>query len=265
MNIYLQELRMSVRSAIYWTIGMLLILLFFMLLFPAISKDAAIMQQIIDKFPPALVSAFGLNVFDFSSVTGYYGFLFMYVSLIGSIYALKSAISALSEEVRAKTTDFLVAKPVSRTTIVTAKLASVLTNLFAQNIIYVIAAFTIVKLIADRPFDQGVFFLVNFSLILTQLFFVALGLFISVIIRKIKIVLPIALGVVFGLYVIQMLNQSLVNSKLAYLTPFAYFDTSKIVKTASYETNFVIANCIIILVFSALAYIIYNKKDMPSV
>lgn len=265
MNIYIQELKMSVKSLIYWTFGMLLALMFFMLLFPAISQDAALMNQLISKFPPELTRALGLTTLDLSMALGFYGYLFLFILLIGSVYAMKSGMSVLSEEIRAKTADFLLSKPISRNTIVTAKIMSVLSLLVLQTVFYIIGAFIVVNLTTNQLFDRTTFLLINLSLLLVQLFFAALGLLLSVIVRKIKTVLPIALGIVFGFYVLQMLNQSLTDSNLAYITPFAYFDISKIVATGAYESNYLIINTFMILGFTILTYIIYNKKDMPSI
>lgn len=265
MNVYLQELKVSILSAVYWTIGMLAMLLMFMQMFPAFSKDAAVMQQIISKFPPEFAKALGLSTLDLSSIMGYYGFLFTYILLIGGIFAMKSGIAVLSEEIRAKTADFLVVKPITRTTIVTAKLLSVLTNIVLLNILYVSCAFILVKLMSDKPYDVKAFFLINLSLLLVQLFFASLGLLIGVVMKKIKTVLPVALGLVFGFFVLQLLNQSLADAKLAYITPFAYYDISFIIETASYKTEFLVINCLLVIAFTAAAYYIYNKKDMPSV
>ena len=265
MNVYIQELKMSARSAAYWTLGMLVLLLMFMQMFPAFSKDAAVMQQIISKFPPEFAKALGLSTLDLSNVMGYYGFLFTYMLLIGGIFAMKSGISVLSEEVRAKTADFLVVKPITRTAIVTAKLFSVLTNIVLQNIVYTSLAFIVIESISKEPYDLKVFFLINLSLLLVQLFFASLGLFVGVAMKKIKTVLPVALGMVFGFFVLQLLNQSLTDAKLGYITPFAYYDIAYIIETVSYKPEFFIINCFLVIGFTAAAYLIYNKKDMPSV
>ncbi len=265
MNVYLQELKMAVSSAIYWTIGLLLMMTLYMMMFPALSKDVSAIQEIFNNFPPEFVKALGLTTFDLSNIIGFYGYLFTYILLIGSVYAMKSGISVLSEEVRSKTSDFLVAKPISRNRIVTAKLMSVLTLIIIQNIIYTIGAFTVAHMIATTSFNQSIFLLINVSLFLVQLFFVALGLLISVLMKKIKTVLPITLGIVFGFFIIQMLNQSLDDAKLAYITPFAYFDAADIIESASFDITFFILNMIIILIFTVLTYFIYNKRDMSSV
>jgi ABC-2 type transport system permease protein len=265
VNIYFQELRMSAKSLLYWTFGMLLMLMFFMLMFPTISQDAALMNQLISNFPPELTRALGLTALDLSNLMGFFSYSFLFILLIGSVYAMKAGMSVLSEEIRAKTADFLLSKPVSRNIIVTAKVTSVLSLLVIQTIIYITGAFMIVYLTTNHIFDKTTFLLINLSLLLVQLFFAALGLLLSVIAKKIKTVLPVALGIVFGFYVLQMLNQSLTDSNLAYITPFAYFDTSKIIATGAYDSTYLIIDIIIVLGFMALTYIIYNKKDMPSI
>lgn len=265
MNIYLQELKMSLRSVLNWTLGMLAMVFFFMLMFPAVSKDAAAMEQIISKFPPELTRALGLTTLDLSTVLGFYGFLFTYILLIGSVYAMKSGFSVLSEEIRSKATDFLVTKPVSRATIVTAKWMSVMTFILLQNIIFIIGSIVIVKVTADQSFHLGTFLLIDLSLLFVQLFFVALGMLLSVIIKKVKSVLPITLGIVFGFFVLQMLNQSLADEKLTYITPFAYFDFSKIITNINYDYIYLVVDLIIITICTVFTYIIYNKKDMPSI
>lgn len=265
MNIYRQEMKMSYRSMLYWSMGMLLTLLFFMSMFPAISEETAFISQIASKFPPEVVRALGLSSLDLSTVMGFYGYVFMFILLIAATYALQSGISALSEEVRAKTTDFLISRPVTRSSIVTAKLMRVLTLAVMQIIIYIAGALVITRITANQYFDRSIFLQVNLSLFLLEFFFVGLGLLLSVVIKKIKTVLPIALGTVFGFWILQMLNQSLADDTLAYFTPFAYFDIPKIVATGSYEISYLLTDMVLTVVFTGLAYIIYERMDMPSV
>ncbi len=265
MNIYRQEMKRSVRSTIYWTVGMLATLLLFMFMFPTLSQDVALINQIASKFPPEIIRALGLSSLDLSTVLGFYGYVFSFIMLIGSVYALKSGISALSEEIRAQTADFLLSKPITRTTIVTTKIVSVISLLLLQTIIYIIGAFIITQLITDQYFDKSIFLLINLSLFLVELFFVGLGLLLSVIMKRIKTVLPIALAIVFGFWALQMLNQSLADPKLAYITPFAYFDIAKLIATGRYETAYLFSDAVLVVVFTALTYIIYQRQDMPSV
>lgn len=265
MNIYRQEIRMNLLTMLYWTTGMLLGLLFFMLMFPAISKDAAVINQVTNQFPPEVIRALGLNTLNLSTVLGFYSYVFIFILLVGAVYALKSGLSTLSEEIRAKTADFLLSKPVGRPAIAAAKALSVVTLILLQNIIYIPLAFIITRLTTGEDFDVQVFLLLNLTLLLVQLFFVALGLLLAVIIKRIRNVLPIALGTVFAFWVVQMLNQTLADPALTYLTPFAWFDLAGIITSGSYQAKYLFTNIILIIALAALAGFIYQRQDMPSV
>ncbi|NTV91432.1 MAG: ABC transporter permease subunit, partial [Clostridiales bacterium] len=144
MNIFLQEVKSNLRSLVYWTVGICVLLIVFMSIFTTISKDMAAMNKILESFPPEFAKALGLSEIDLSQLIGYYGFLFVYVLLTGGIFAMKLGISSLSEEIRTKTSDFLLVKPVRRHVIVSAKLLSVLVLLIAQNLaFFAVSTFTV--------------------------------------------------------------------------------------------------------------------------
>lgn len=265
MNIFVREVKNSAASMIYWTLAMIFFIFMFMLMYPSLSQETAILEKVFDSFPVELRRALGISMLNLSSLLGFYGFIFIYVLLIGSIYAMKSGISILSEELRSRTADFLLVKPVSRTTIVSAKALTVLFHLVVQNILFMLFSFLIVRSYNNASLHGTTFLLINLSLFQVQLFFAALGLFLAVIMKRIKTVLPITLGVVFGFFVIQMINQSLNDPKLAYITPFSYFDVARIIQNAGYDLSFLSINLLLVFLWTVLTYFIYLKKDMPSV
>ena len=265
MNICRLEIQMNLPAMLYWTVGLVLGLLFFMLMFPATSQNAAVLNQITGQFSPELIRALGLQALDLSTVLGYYSYVFIYILLVGAIYALKSSLSSLSEEIRARTADFLLSKPVGRPVIAAAKAASVSTLILLQNIIYIPLAFIITRLTSGQDFNIQVFLLINLTMLLVQLFFLALGLLLAVIIKRIRNVLPIALGTVFAFWVVQMLNQTLADPALAYLTPFAWFDLAGIIASGGYQAKYLFTNIILVIAVATLAGFIYQRRDMPAV
>ncbi len=265
MNILSQELKMSVASMLYWTGALVFFVFIFMFMYPPISRDAAIIENVLSNFPLELRRALGITTLNLSQLLGFYGFIFVYVLLIGSVYAMKSGISVLSEEVRSKTVDFLLAKPVSRKTVVSAKILSVLSNLIVQNILFIVISYLIISAYKQDYFDMAVFTLLDLSLIQVQLFFAALGFFLSVIIKKIKSVLPISLAMVFVFFILQMLGESLNDPKLVYITPFSYFNAADIINNGSYQLSFLLINLTIILILTGSTYLIYLRKDLPSI
>lgn len=264
MNIFTHELRVSIPSTLYWTISMVLLVFIFMFMYPPIAKDVRIIESVLSNFPLELRRALGITTLNLGQLLGFYGFIFIYVLLIGSIYAMKSGLAVLSEEMRTKTTDFLLTRPVSRKTVVTAKLLALLTSLIMQNAIFTILSYLILSGYQADGLDGSAFMLINLSLIQVQLFFAALGLFAAAVLKKVKTVLPLTMGVVFAFFIAQMINQSFNDAKLAYFTPFAYFDTAKIINSLSYDFVFVILNFFIAALLIVLTYWMYQRKDMPS-
>ena len=64
-----------------------------------------------------------------------------------------------------------------------------------------------------------------------QLLFLAVGIFISVIVSKIKSVLTVSLATVFAFYFLGMFSGTTGEEAKRYLSPFKYFDTAYIIET----------------------------------
>lgn len=266
MNIVLQELKMSFRSFFWYTISMLLTFYIFLSLFHVIASDAAILDELLSNFPAEFKAAFGFADINLSELNGYLSFLFTYIVLIGAIFGMKLGVSSLSEEIRVKTADFLLTKPVRRTSIATFKLISILIQVIAQNLLFfLLSLLPIYLFFYNDSFSFKIFTLMSLSVLLVQLFFIGFGLFLSVIIPKIKAVMPITLGVVFLFFIIEMINQSVMDKKLTYLSPFSYFRGSDMISLGHYEPVYVILVCAVFVVFGLSGFYLYHRKDMPSV
>ncbi|HBP38619.1 MAG TPA: hypothetical protein DD640_07755 [Clostridiales bacterium] len=264
MNILKQELKMAFRSWLYFTFGMLATLIIFISFFNVFQTDAALMDQLLQNFPQEFKAAFGFADVKLSSIDGYLSFTISYIVLVGAVYGMKLGLALPSEEYRAKAADFLLTKPVRRTRVVTAKLLTVLICLFAQNIIIFGAGLAAANLLAaDKP-DVLTFTLLCFSILFVQLFFAGIGLALAAVLQKIKSVMPITLGVVFFFFIIELINQSLQEKPLTYLTPFSYFKGSDILASRVYDSTYLIIDLAVFVVFTGLGYWIYQKKDVHS-
>lgn len=265
MNIYIHELKMYRKTAIVWNLSLIGVFALFMAMFPTIFSDAMLMQDMLSNFPEEFLRVFGMGSMDFSSEMGYYSYIFTYILVAGSILAMNLGISVLSEEIRENTADFLLAKPIKRNKIVTAKILAVMTFIIITNIIQIPTARVILELVKKNSFDNKIFLMISMTLLFIQIFFVSFGLFLSVLFKKIKSVVPISLGSVFGFYIIQFLNESLDDEKLSYFTPFAYFNSNRIIDTGGYDIKHLILCAIWVVIFTTVAYIVYSKKDIPSI
>lgn len=264
MNILKHELKLYRKSTIIWTLSLAAVIVLFSSIFPSFKDSADAMNKVLASFPEALKQALGLSTMDMSTAVGFLGFMFSYVILVGGVQAMNLGLSLLSNEQRDKTADFLFAKPVRRIQILHAKFAAGLINIVTTNVIFTIVTFIAVGMI-EKDFSNKILMLFVGSLFLVQLFFLTFGMFISVFMDKLKTVIPVSLGVVFGFFILNLLNESITGKPLSALTPFAYFSTSGIYENGSYDMKWLLLNCILVVVFSVGAYIRYIKKDIHSV
>src|SRR4030042_5626248 len=148
MNIYKHEFKMNLRSVITWSVSIAVLILIFMSLFSGFAADTALLNEMLTKFPKQLLIAFGMNNMDFSSILGYYGIIFLFCQICLAIQAANYGFSLVSIEEREMTADFLLAKPVGRTKILTSKLLSAITGLTITNISIWITSFVFIKIFA---------------------------------------------------------------------------------------------------------------------
>lgn len=265
MNIVKQEFKMTYKSLIYYTASMLAMVYIFLMFFETFSKDTAMLNELLSNFPQEFKAAFGFADVDLSKISGYLSFLFGYIVLFGAVYGMKLGISVLSEEARAKTADFLLSKPVKRLRVAAAKLSAVFVCIILQNILLYALILPVAMSKANGDLDIKIFTLMSFSVFLVQIFFVGIGMFISVLMRKIKSVMPVTLAVVFMFFIIELINQSLLEEKLTYLTPFSYFKGSDIISRIGYDPKYLAIDIAIFVIFTFLSFIIYKKKDVRAV
>lgn len=265
MNIYLHELKAMRKSTIIWVLSMIALAALYLSIFPSFAKDAEDVKSLLGAYPAPVREALGISIDNITSMLGFYSMVFSFISLCGAIQAMNMGLSILSKESRERTADFLLVKPVSRTAIVTSKLLSALTMLVITNVVYYGAVSLLASAARTEAYDLKAFFLINLSMLLLQLILLSIGLVISVFFSKLKAVLPISLGVVFGFFIVGALIATENSETARYLSPFKYFDLPYIISHRSYEASFLGAGALIVVAAILTSYIIYTKKDIHAV
>lgn len=262
MNIFVHELKAYRKSTLVWAFSLIAIVALFMSMFPSISKEIVEFKKLLEGFPEPVRKALGLEIDSFGSILGFYSYLFVYLTLCGAIQAMHIGTSIVSKEVRDKTADFLLTKPVSRTTILTAKLLAALTTLVITNVVFLISARIMVAQVNAESYSVKSFWMISMTLFFTQLIFLSLGIILSIVFPKIKSVLTVSLGTVFTFFIIGLLVSTTDDGVKRYLTPFKYFDSAYIIENSSYEISFMLAGIGIIVISLIASYIIYMKRDI---
>ncbi len=236
-----------------------------MSLFPSFAKDAEQVNELLKNLPEALRKAVGIEIGNFTSMLGFYSYVFIYISLCGAIQAMMLGASILSKELREKTADFLLTKPVSRTMIILAKLSAAFVSLVFTSLAFILCAYFIASYVKTENFSEQAFFLLSFTLFFVQVMFLAIGVIASMLLPKLKSVLSLSLGVVFAFFFIGMFGSTVGDASVRYITPFKYFDYMYIIKNSQYEWSYVIAGLVWIIAAIIASFYIYTKRDMNAV
>lgn len=262
MNIYLHELKVNRKFMISWLIAIMSLILLYISFFPSFNKEMKSFLKLMEGIPDMIKNIMDFNSETFGSILGYFSSFPMSFSLIcAAISAMILGLSILSKEVNNKTADFLLTKPISRSSVVTSKLLASITLILINNILIFIFSYLFLFLISNESFDLKVFTLIILVILLIQLIFMSLGMFISVLFTKIKSIISIAMSTVIGLY---FLN-AFADNKLKLFTPFSYFDTTYILENKTYEFKYIWITLSLIIIFIVLTYLIYKKKDIYSI
>ncbi|MCL6605412.1 MAG: ABC transporter permease [Paenibacillus sp.] len=265
MNIFLHEMKAYRKSTIIWLVSLTAIMAMFMSMFPSFSKDAEQMTTMLEGYPEAIRKALSLDLENFFTILGFYSYALSFIVLAGAIQAMNIGVSIVSKEVRDKTADFLLTKPVTRTAIVTAKLLAAFVSLLLTNIVYGTVALLVASQVQVDDFSTKVFLLLNLTLLIVQVMFLALGILISVMASKIKSVLTVSLVTVFTFFFIGTLGGIADEQTIRYFSPFKYVDTAYIMKHSGYEVSYLWVGAVLILGAIAASYVVYAKKDIHAV
>lgn len=265
-SIYRFELQSRLKSVLTWSLGLVFLIAFFFSIFTSFADQAALIDDMLKRFPPQLQSAFGLDKMNMATVLGYYGLIFMFVQICLAIQASNYGFGLVSVEESELTADFLLSKPVSRVQVLTSKLLAALTALTLTNLIVwacSLAAITLFR--GTHEYEPATLFLLLGSIVIFQLFFLGVGLVVSLLVKRVRNVTPYGLGLGLGSYVLAAFSGTMGDVTLELITPFKHFDAAAIVKQGAYDIPLVLLNVAVTVIALALSYRLYTRRDIPAV
>jgi ABC-2 type transport system permease protein len=199
-------------------------------------------------------------------VLGYFSFVFLFAQICLAIQAANYGFSLVSIEEREWTADFLLAKPVGRIQILTSKLLAALSGLTITNIVVWISSLAVINLFkGDRTYEAKPLLLLLLSIVVFQLFFLSVGLVISLLVKRIRSVTPYSMALGFGMYVLSVFGDMLGESALEKITPFKHFEPSYIVQHGAYDLPLVLISISVIVISLVGSYLLYPRRDIPAV
>jgi ABC-2 type transport system permease protein len=262
MNIFVRELKSNLRSLLIWGAIVILFVTIGISKFSAYEGNPE-MLAILDQMPPALLSAFNMQAFNLTTLTGFFGVMFTYFALLLSIAAAMWGSDIISKEERDKTVEFSLTLPVTRSRLVTAKTVAALVN--CVGLLLITLAASLVSAAQYQPDSDFYQFLglCMLTLFIMQLIFLAVGIFLGCAMKRYKLASSVAVSLLLGTYFLSVVSGLHENLDfLKYLSPFKYFDAGVLLRESRIDLTFLGLSLAIILVSMVGAYLTYARRDL---
>lgn len=262
MAIFIHELRANLKSLLIWSAIIALLIVIAVAKFAAFAGNPETLK-ILDSMPPAVLDALSMRAFNLTTLSGFYGVMFIYFGLMGAIAAAMWGSDIISKEERDKTVEFTLVLPVSRAQVVTAKALAALVNCVALVLIT-----WAVSLIAVRSYNPDSRFLEFLALemqamLVIELIFLAIGLLLGCSMKRYKISGSVAVGIILMTYFLSV--ASALDERLdfiKYFSPFKYFDAGELFRSGRLDNSYLLLSAGVIIVCVIAAYQLYQRRDL---
>ncbi len=262
MNIFLRELKANLKSLLIWSAIIMLLIFMAGAKYSAFAGDPELLKML-DSMPPALLDALSMRAFNLTTISGFYGVMFIYFALMAAIAAAMWGSDMISKEERDKTVEFSLVLPVSRSKVITAKALAAVVNC----IVFVLVTWG-VSAVAVRQYNPDQVFY-NFlalemqGMFVIELIFLAIGLLLGCAMKQYKRSGSTAVAIILTAYFLSIVVGIQANLDfLKYFTPFKYFDASQLLNSGHMDVTYLLLSAVIIVVCVVAAYWLYNKRDL---
>jgi ABC-2 type transport system permease protein len=262
LNIFMRELRASRKSLAIWSGVMALLIFVGAAKFAAYYGDPS-MLAMVDAMPKAMVEAMSLRAFNLTTLTGFFGLMFIYYGLMGAVAAAMWAADSISKEERDKTVEFSLVLPVSRNRVVTAKALAAVVN--CAIFVLVTWVCSVAAAQAYNP-DRGFYSFLALemqAMFVIELIFLAVGLLLGCAMKEYKLSSSAAIGIILFTYILSVVSGMQSNlGFLKYVSPFKYFDAAALLRNGRMDGSYLLLAAAIIAVSVVAAYWTYNRRDL---
>ncbi len=102
------------------------------------------------------------------------------------------------------------------------------------------------------------------SIVLFQLFFLTVGMIISLLVKRVRNVTPFSMALAFGMYILNAFGGLLGQDTVEIISPFKQFEPNYILNNAAYNLPLVLLSVFVIFISVAGSYMLYSKRNIPS-
>ena len=262
MNVFLRELKVHRWVLFFWCLGVVWLIYGGMAKYAAYSAAGQSVVEVMDQLPKAIKVVFGLTGFDLGTAAGFYGVLFLYLAVMAAVHAVLLGAHLIAKEERDHTSEFLYAKPASRSRVLTGKLLAGLVNLVVFNLVTLVSSFYFVDMFGKGESVASDILILMVGLFFIQLVFFSIGAVVAGTSHRPKSAASVATSIMFLtflLYYVVNLDQKL--GFLEYFTPFKYFDAAALMSNGL-DPLFIGLSVVIIVLAVFGTYRFYGARDL---
>jgi ABC-2 type transport system permease protein len=228
------EGRHRVRGSLIMSGGIAALTALYVWMFPSVEASGVDLDAYVEAFPSALVEAFGIR--SLGTIEGFLAaelYAFVWVLLLG-LYLAYSAATTVAGEVEDGRMDMRLSLPVSRRRIVGEKFLSLLVPIVVVNVLTPIVVYLGVVLVGKSiaPADLVTVHALSIPYLLSC---AALGLALSVAVDREGRAQRAALGLIFGLFMIESVVGGTGLEPVGGLSPTRYYEPSAILVDGHYD------------------------------
>jgi ABC-2 type transport system permease protein len=248
------ETRWRLRGTAALAVVVSLFALLMIAFYPSIAESAADLEGYIESLPPVIREAFGIEAF--ASVEGFLAtefYQFAWVLLLGVYFAYRAA-GLIAGDVERERMDVLLSAPISRVRVVVEKYLTLIAPLLVANVVVVAVVYGGVLAI-DESISLTRLLAVHALSIPYLLLTAAIGLALSVTLQRTDLAQRGALGLVFGLFIVEAGAAAAGLDWLALIAPTHYYDPTAILVRGQYDlagAGIMLAGAVAVVALSAL-------------
>ena len=263
--LFYMEMRRNARSLILWSAVIGVLIFFTMSFFSSVLHYQQQIAAMVALVPAMAIKMRGFsNISDIFSILGFYtANNLIYMMLLGSIFSIVLSSNILLKEEYGKTAEYLMSRPITRREIFTTKLALAFLNIFLLNILATLIGFIAIMVYKKGTFNLQPFLVISLYTLLLNLLFGAMGLFISVTMKRAKPVTTFCVGLVLVLYFLYTISRmSGVDGTFGYLSPFKWVNSNVLSPSYGVEFGRIAAFLGMTALLLLVSGLIYRRKDI---
>lgn len=203
-----------------------------------------------------------MSAFNLTTLSGFYGIMFIYFGLMGAIAAAMWGSDIISKEERNKTVEFSLVLPVSRSRVITAKALAALVNCIAFVLITWIVSFAAVQ--SYKP-DQAFYDFLALemqAMFAIELIFLSIGLLLGCGMKQYKLSGSTTIGIILVTYFMSIVTSMQKDLVTEILHPVQVFNAGELFRSGELDGTYLLISAAIIVVCIIASYWVYNKRDL---